>query len=133
MASNKKNVFRILDDISPSEMKLRGVPRPIDGLTNMFINELGQVEKRKGFKRYNTTTLNSSHPIVGMHRYYNEEDETKEFIIACNSKLVTLGDIDPHSATILKGNSIIASLYHMLGISRNRVSASGGTLDVAGE
>ena len=100
-----KQIFKILDDLSPSDMKLRNMPRPIDGLYNMFINENGQVEKRQGFTAYNTS-LSSTHAIVGLHRYYNEEDSTKEFIIACNTKLYSLGDISPHTATVLKSNLV---------------------------
>ena len=100
-----KQIYRILDDNSPSEAKLRSIPRPVGGLYNMFINENGQVEKRQGFTAYNTS-LSSTHPIVGMHRFYNEEDRTKEFIVACNTKLYSLGDISPHTATVLKSNLI---------------------------
>jgi len=99
-----KQIFRILDDLSPSNMKLRNIPRPPEGLNNMFINEYGQVEKRKGFAKYNTTTLSSTNPIVGLHRYYNEEDRTKEFLVACGTKLYKLDPSAPHSGTELSSN-----------------------------
>ena len=52
-----KQIYRILDDLSPSQVKLRSVSRPPEGLYNMFINEKGQVEKRKGYAKYNTDEI----------------------------------------------------------------------------
>ena len=52
-----KIIYRILDDLSPSQVKLRSVSRPPEGLHDMFINEKGQVEKRKGYAKYNTDEI----------------------------------------------------------------------------
>jgi len=76
-----KNIVRILDDISPSELKLRNMSRPPDGLNNMFINELGQAEKRKGYVKYNKDLIGEEKlKIVGMHRFYKQDTAQKEFI-----------------------------------------------------
>ncbi len=104
MASDRKIIVKILDDLSPSDIKLRNLSRPPEGLNNMFINEKGQVEQRQGYSQYNQTTLNSSHPIIGIHRFYNEEDNSKEFLVACYNKLYKLDDSHPHAGTELSSN-----------------------------
>ena len=97
-----KNIVRILDDISPSELKLRNMSRPTDGLNNMFINELGQAEKRKGYVKYNTDVIGEgSNKIVGMHRFY-QQDLTKEFLVAWNESLYKLPDTEGHVPAILQ-------------------------------
>ena len=102
--ADKKIIVKILDDLSPSPIKLRDISRPVDGLNNMFINELGQVEKRKGYQQYNQTTLNASYPIIGMHRYYNEETKAKEFLVACKDRLYKISPSHPHAGTELASN-----------------------------
>lgn len=96
-----KVVFRILDDISPSDAKLRNIPRPPDGLHNMFINEKGQVEKRKGYRKYSSVSDDS--PIIGIHRFYNEKDNSKELIVACRDRLYKIADEYPHNISELSG------------------------------
>ena len=100
----KKIIVKILDDLSPSDIKLRNVSRPPEGLHNMFINEKGQIEKRQGYAKYNTTSLNASYPIIGMHRFYNEEDDSKEFLVACYNKIYKMDASAPHSGTELSSN-----------------------------
>ena len=97
-----KQIVRILDDISPSELKLRNMSRPIGGLHNAFINELGQVEKRKGYTKYNTTSIGADHKIVGMHRFYKQDTSSKEFIVAWNTDLYKLAETSPYGATSIK-------------------------------
>ena len=94
-----KQIVRILDDLSPSELKLRSMSRPIGGLHNAFINELGQVEKRKGYTKYNTTSIGADHKIVGMHRFYKQDTSSKEFIVAWNTDLYKLAETSPYGAT----------------------------------
>ena len=96
-----KNIVRILDDISPSELKLRNMSRPPDGLNNMFINELGQAEKRKGYVKYNKDLIGEEKlKIVGMHRFYKQDTAQKEFIVAWNTNLYKLPDtIDDENHT----------------------------------
>jgi hypothetical protein len=101
MASDRKVIIKILDDISPSQVKLRNLSRPIDGLNNMFINELGQVEKRKGYAKYNTDSIGDDHAITGLHRFYNESDSSKELLTAWNTKLYKLASTAGHAATAL--------------------------------
>jgi len=62
------------------------------------------VEKRKGYAKYNQTALESSYPIIGLHRYYNEETEDKECLVACKDKLYKLSASYPHSGTELSSN-----------------------------
>ena len=97
-----KQIVRILDDLSPSELKLRSMSRPIGGLHNAFINELGQVEKRKGYTKYNTTSIGADHKIVGMHRFYKQDTSSKEFIVAWNTDLYKLAETSPYGATSIK-------------------------------
>jgi hypothetical protein len=96
-----KQIVKILDDLSPSQMKLRSVSRPPDGLYNMFINEKGQAEKRQGYTKYNTDSIGAAHPIVGLHRFYNESTDTAEFLCAWNTKLYKLASAAGHAATAL--------------------------------
>ena len=91
-----KQFYRILDNLSPSEMKLTNLPRKPNSLNNMFFNEYGQLVKRKGYEKYNTTLLHHSEKIRGMHRYYKSATE-KEFLVACNGKIYKLSDIAPHN------------------------------------
>ena len=58
-----KQFYRILDNLSPSEMKLINLPRKPDGLHNLSFNEYGQLIKRKGYTKYNTTLLHYSEKI----------------------------------------------------------------------
>ena len=81
-----KKIFRILDDLSPSEIKLKDLPRNADSIHNMHFNEFGQLEKRKGFAKYNTDSIGASHKITGMHRYYGFVKSTKKFLVAWNTK-----------------------------------------------
>ncbi len=99
-----KQIVKILDDLSPSQMKLRDISRPPNGLKNMIINELGQVEKRKGYEKYNKVPLNEDNAILGMHRFYNEEDKTKEFLVACYDRLYKIDEAYPHEGNSLSSN-----------------------------
>lgn len=100
-----KAIVKIYDDLSPSEIKIRNLSRPPEGLKNMFINELGQAERRKGYAKYNIESLGTEHPIVGLHRFYNEFDKSKEFITAWNTKLYKLSPETGHAATALESES----------------------------
>lgn len=100
-----KQVIRILDDLSPSELKLRSLSRPIGGLSNMFINELGQAEKRKGYTKYNATSIGADHKIIGMHRYYYSTS-SKEFLVAWNTKIYKMAETTPWAGTaVLKATA----------------------------
>ena len=48
----QKKIFRILDELSPSEWKLKDLPRKAGALYNLQFNEYGQLEKRKGHSLY---------------------------------------------------------------------------------
>ena len=95
-----KKIYRILDDLSPSDMKLRDLPRKPSGLFNMHLNEYGQLVKRAGYTEYNTTSLGSG-KILGMHRFYKQDTSSKEFLIAWGTSLYKLAETDPWGATAL--------------------------------
>jgi len=101
MADKDKIIVRILDDLSPSQMKLRSISRGADGLYNMHLNELGQVEKRKGYTLYKGIRSGS---IRGLHRYYNEETKEKVFLAACYNKIYSIDDEYPFTATAIPFN-----------------------------
>ena len=101
----EKRIFRILDDLSPSDWKLKDLPRKAEGLYNMFLNEWGQLEKRKGYNKYNTTTIGAAHGISGMHRFHKQVATTKKFIVAWNTKWYELAASDPWGATALLSKS----------------------------
>lgn len=103
--SMAKTIIKFLDDLSPSELKLRDLPRKPDGLYNLAFNEYGQVVKRAGYAQYNTTSIGASHKIVGMHRFYKQDTSTKEFIVAWNTKLYEIAETTPWGATALKSKA----------------------------
>jgi len=97
-----KILIKFLDDLSPSELKLRGLPRKPDGLYNYSFNEYGQLVKRAGFAKYNTTSIGAAHKIVGMHRFYKQATSSKEFLVAWNTDLYKIAETDPWGATSIK-------------------------------
>ncbi len=97
-----KQIFRILDDLSPAEVHLRNLPRKPDGLYNMKFNEYGQLEKRTGYAKYNTDSLSASKKILGMHRFYKQDTSSKYFLVACDTSIYTLTDSSGHAGTAIK-------------------------------
>lgn len=97
-----KQIWRALDDLSPSENKLRNLPRKPNGLFNLKLNEYGQLVKRKGYTKYNTTSIGASHKIVGMHRFYKQDTASKEFLVAWNTNVYKLAETTPWGATSIK-------------------------------
>ncbi len=99
-----KLIWKVLDDLSPSQNKLRNLPRKPDGLYNFKLNEYGQLVKRAGYSKYNTTSLGASHKIDGMHRFY-QKDLSKEFLVAWNGKLYKISETTPWGGTALKSDT----------------------------
>lgn len=99
-----KIMWKALDNLSPSNIKLSQLPRQPNGLHNMHFNEYGQVVKRKGYDTYNTTSLGAAHKIVGMHRNYRK-DLTKEFLVAWNTKWYKISETTPWGGTALLSES----------------------------
>lgn len=54
-----KQVWKALDLLSPSDVKLANLPRKPGGLHNLKVNSYGQLVKRKGYLKYNTTAIAS--------------------------------------------------------------------------
>ena len=100
----QKRILRILDNLSPSELKLTDLPRKPEGVYNMHFNEYGQLEKRKGYSKYNTTSIGAAHGITGMHRYYYSTS-SKEFIVAWNTKWYKIAETTPWAGTALLSNT----------------------------
>jgi len=98
----KKIVWKALDNLSPSDVKLVNLPRKPNGLYNMNFNPYGQLVKRAGFSKYNTTSLGAAHKIVGMHRYYKQDTASKEFIVAWNTSVYKLSETTPWGGTAIK-------------------------------
>ena len=103
-----KILVKFLDDLSPSQFKLRDLPRRPDGLYNLSLNEYGQLVKRAGYSEYNTTAIDvepsdPDHKIVGMHRFYKQNTASKEFIVAWNTSLYKLPDTGEHVPAALTG------------------------------
>lgn len=95
-----KKIWKALDNLSPSDIKLANLPRKPDGLHNLKVNEYGQLVKRAGYSTYNTTSLGASHKILGMHRYYTQAN-LKEFLVAWNTKIYKLSETTPWAGTAL--------------------------------
>ena len=98
-----KILIKFLDDLSPSEYKLRDLPRKPDGLYNLAFNEYGQEVKRAGYAKYNTNSIGADHKITGLHRFYKQNTATKEFLCAWNTSLYKLAETTPWGATALTG------------------------------
>lgn len=99
-----KKVWKALDNLSPCDIHLKDLPRKPNGLYNLKVNEYGQLVKRKGYVKYNTTSIGDSHKIVGMHRYYKQDTAIKEFLVAWNEGIYTLSDTSPYGATLIKAS-----------------------------
>lgn len=95
-----KKVWKALNNLSPSETKLSQLPRKPNGLVNMHFDEYGNLVKRAGYAKYNTTSLGADHKIVGMHRYYTQAN-LKEFLVAWNTKIYKLSETTPWAGTAL--------------------------------
>jgi hypothetical protein len=95
-----KQIYRILDDLSPCDVHLRNLPRKPDGLYNFCFNEYGQIKKRAGYSKYNTDSLGADHKIMGMHRFYTQAN-LKEFLVVWNTKVYKLSDTTPWAGTAL--------------------------------
>lgn len=96
-----KQIWKALDNLSPSDAKLANLPRKPDGLYNLKINEYGQLVKRAGYSKYNATSIGASHKIVGMHRFYTQAN-LKEFLVAWNTNVYKLSETTPWGATSIK-------------------------------
>ncbi len=97
-----KQIWKALDDLSPSQIKLRNLPRKPAGLYNFKVNEYGQLVKRAGYSKYNTDSIGADHKIVGMHRFYKQDTSSKEFLVAWNTNIYKLSETDPWGATSIK-------------------------------
>ena len=98
----KKILIKFLDDLSPSELKLRNLPHKPAGLYNISFNEYGQLVKRAGFAKYNLTSIGAAHKIIGLHRFYQQNTSSKEFIVAWNTNLYKIAETTPWGATSIK-------------------------------
>ena len=100
-----KILVKFLNDLSPSQFKLRDLPRLADGLFNLSFDEYGNLVKRAGFAKLNTTSIGASHKITGMFRFYKQNTSSKEFIVAWNTKLYEIAETTPWGATALESKS----------------------------
>lgn len=98
-----KKIWKALDNLSPSDIKLSQLPRKPNGLYNLHFNEYGQIVKRAGYATYGSS-LGTGHKIVGMHRYYRQNTAIKEFLVAWNEGIYTLSDTTPYGATLIKSS-----------------------------
>ena len=98
-----KRIWKALDNLSPSDIKLKDLPRKPDGLYNMKVNEYGQLVKRAGYSTYGAS-IGASHKIVGMHRFYRQDTSVKEFLAAWNEGIYVKSDISPYTATLIKAS-----------------------------
>ena len=97
-----KQIYRILDDLSPCDVHLRNIPRKPESIYNMKMNEYGQLEKRLGYAKYNTESLSANKKILGMHRFYKQNTSTKVFLVAYDTLVVKLAETTPWGATNVK-------------------------------
>ena len=98
-----KQIWKALDNLSPSNIKLSQLPRKPDGLHNLKVNEYGQLVKRAGFSTYGAS-MGDSHKIVGLHRFYRQDTSIKEFLTAWNTGIYVKSDTSPYGATLIKAS-----------------------------
>ena len=103
-----KQIFKALDNLSPSDIKLSQLPRKPDGLHNLKVNEYGQLVKRAGYTLYDEIS-SSSHKIVGMHRCC-KKNEDKIFLVAWNEGIYNLPD-DLSAAVLIKAVTADSDTY----------------------
>ena len=101
----EKKILRILDNLSPSDIKLTQLPRRANALYNYFFNEYGQLVKRKGYNKYNTTSIGTGHGITGIQKYYKQDATDREFIVAWNTKWYKIAATTPWGATALQSKA----------------------------
>jgi len=97
-----KQIFKALDGLSPSQIKLKDLPRKPGGLHNLKVNSYGQLVKRKGYSKYNVTSIGSGHKITGLHRFYKQSTSSKEFLCSWNTDIYKLPDTGDHVAASIK-------------------------------
>ena len=103
-----KQIWKALDNLSPSNVKLMNLPRKPNGLYNMHFNEYGQIVKRAGYTLYDEIS-SSSPKIVGMHRYC-KKNEDKIFLVAWNEGIYNLPD-DLSAAVLIKAVTADSDTY----------------------
>ena len=103
-----KQIWKALDNLSPSDIKLSQLPRKPDGLHNLKVNEYGQLVKRAGHSLYDEIS-SSSHKIVGMHRYCKKNND-KIFLVAWNEGIYNLPD-DLSAAVLIKAVTADSDTY----------------------
>ncbi|MBA7575022.1 hypothetical protein ES695_01790 [Candidatus Atribacteria bacterium 1244-E10-H5-B2] len=109
-----KQIIKFLNDLSPSEYKLRDLPRRPDGLYNLAFDEYGNLVKRAGYSEYNIDPIaidppDPEHKIVGMHRFYKQNTADKEFIVAWNTFLYRLPDDGNHNGVKLTNCPVLTA------------------------
>ena len=96
-----KKMLKALNNLSPSQIKLKDLPRKPGGLHNLNLDEYGNLVKRAGYSKYNLTSISTGHKIVGMHRYYTQAN-LKEFLVAWNTSVYKLSETTPWGVTAIK-------------------------------
>lgn len=102
-----KQIYRALDNLSPSRDKLTGLPRYPNSLYNCYFDHYGRITKRKGYAQYNESSLGSG-KIQGMHRFYGVGGH-KEFLVAHGGYIYSIDDNAPHSATAINTEALSGS------------------------
>jgi len=108
-----KQIWKALDNLSPSNIKLSQLPRKPDGLHNLSFNEYGQLVKRAGYSTYGAS-IGDSHKIVGMHRFYRQDNSVKEFLVAWNTGIYVKSDTSLYGATLIKSSLTADSDTHFV-------------------
>ena len=94
-------MLKILDNLSPSRIKLSQLARKPGALHNFFYNEFGQLEKRKGYSTYGAS-IGGTYGIKGMHRAYRQDTSIKEFYAAWHEGIYLKANTTPYGATLIK-------------------------------
>ena len=109
----QKQIYRILDDLSPSEKKLKDLPRKAEGIYNMSFNEFGQLVKRTGYATYGAS-IGAAHEISGLHRSYRRNTAVKELYAVWNEGLYLLANASPYGASLIKSGLTTDSDTHFV-------------------
>jgi len=103
--ASKKKIFRIGNNLDPfCQVKLKDLPREADAIKNMAFDEWGNLCKRAGYTKWNTTggtgtgSLSDTHKIVGLHRFYMQTESSKYCLVVCDTGIYVLAEAVGHAA-----------------------------------
>jgi len=96
--ASKKKIFRIGNNLDPfCQVKLKDLPREV-AIKNMSFDEWGNLIKRAGYAKWNTTSISATKKITGLHRFYKQTETSKYCLVVCDTGIYVLAEAAGHAA-----------------------------------